>query len=115
MRSHFEHEGVWDAMVKRIAVAKYTSKGNPLHIDCGYRTNGTMKMFQAISLETDVDGAVKLAFAAPYLMKRVKELENAKLELTAFIEPVRDVGEDDERLDQYQFGYRTMIDYNIGC
>ena len=111
MRRQFERAQVWDLMTKRIAAEKYTGKGDPLHIDCGYRTNGTMKMFQAVSLDTDIDAAIKLAFASKSLTKNVKELENAKLELTAIVEPSREIAED--RIAQYKFADETMRAYEI--
>ena len=49
-------------MRKQIPAAIYTKPGDPLRIDCGYR-NGVLKMFQAISLETNADDAKLLALA----------------------------------------------------
>ena len=112
MRRQFEREGVWDFMVKKIAIAKYKS-GDPFQIDCGYRTNGTMKMFQVISLEADVDSAVRLCFVSQGLEAKVKEIENAKLELTAIVEPLREVGQNQEHQALYKFGYATMTDHKI--
>ena len=52
MREAFEQAGVWKhkQMRKRIAVAEYTHPGDPLKIDCGYRPNGEVKLFHAVSL-----------------------------------------------------------------
>ncbi len=50
--THFEEAGVWTLMRKQIAAANYTKPGDPLRIDCGYRPNGVVTMFQAISLES---------------------------------------------------------------
>ena len=113
MRRQFEREGVWDMMVKKIAVSKYTMPGDPLQIDCGYRTNGTMKMFHAISLDTNVEVVAQLAHVSQRLVTRVKEVENAKLELTAIVEPVRDVASNQEQQDRYKYGYKTMEDQRI--
>ena len=49
-------------------------------------------MFQAVSLETDADDAKLLAFSAPGLIDGVKRVENAELELTAIVEPIRLAG-----------------------
>src|SRR5271167_1093171 len=49
MRDAFEQAGVWELMLKNIEVARYTRKGDPLKIDCGYRTNGTIHLFHALS------------------------------------------------------------------
>ena len=113
MRRQFEREGVWDIMAKKIAVAKYAGAGDPLLIDCGYRTNGTMKMFQALSLAANVESAMMLAYVSERLEKRVKELENAELVLTAIIEPLRDVSEDQESQDRYAYGKEAMENHNI--
>lgn len=112
MRMHFEHARVWDLMRKRIAASAYTKPGDTLKIDCGYRPNGTVRMFHAVSLLGDVELAKVLAFSAPALRDGVTRVENAVLELTAIVEPLRNghgevaVGEDDA--EQYRFGVETM-------
>ncbi|MFP5229833.1 MAG: DUF3037 domain-containing protein [Acidobacteriota bacterium] len=112
MRMHFEHARVWDLMRKRIAASAYTRAGDPLKIDCGYRPNGTVRMFHAVSLLGDVELAKVLAFSAPALRAGVTRVENAALELTAIVEPLRNghgevtVPEDD--VEQYRFGVETM-------
>jgi len=88
MRDAFEHAGVWNLpqMRKRIAVAQYTRPGDPLKIDCGYRPNGVVKLFHAVSLASDVDSAKVLAFTYPQIAEGIARLENAKTELTAIVE-----------------------------
>ena len=112
MRTRFEHAQVWDLMRRRIAAAAYTRPGDPLKIDCGYRPNGVVRMFHAVSLHTDVELAKVLAFSAPALRSGVERLEQAELELTAIVEPLRDgrgePGEDEDRIEQYRFGVETM-------
>src|ERR1700678_1466780 len=111
MRTQFEAAGVWTLMRKHIAAATYTQPGDPLRIDCGYR-NGLVKMFQAVSLETGVDEAKLLAFAAPGLCAGVKRVEKAKLELTAIIEPIGwpegDNEPDEERSVRYEYASKTL-------
>ncbi len=65
MRDAFEKVGVWQspAMRKDIAVAQYTRQGDPLKIDCGYRPNGMVHLFHAVSLATNVDSAKMLAYS----------------------------------------------------
>ena len=41
MRDAFEQAGVWELMLKNIEVARYTRRGDPLKIDCGYRSNAS--------------------------------------------------------------------------
>jgi hypothetical protein len=91
MRRQFEQAGVWDVMRKRIRAAEYTQAGDPLRIDCGYRPNGVIRMFQAVTLETDNDAAKVLAYTMPALLAGVRRVEQAALELTAVIEPLREL------------------------
>ena len=73
MRTEFERAGVWDLLRKRIAAATYTRPGDSLRIDCGYRPNGTLRMFHAVSLEGDSELAKVLAFSAPGIDCRGEE------------------------------------------
>ena len=86
MREAFEQAGVWKLMRKRIAVAQYTHPGDPLKIDCGYRPNGEVKLFHAVSLASDVDAAKVLAFTYPQIREGIARLEQAKTSLTAIVE-----------------------------
>ncbi len=112
MRMEFERVRVWDLMRRKIAAAAYTRPGDSLKIDCGYRPNGVIRMFHAVSLKSDVELAKVLAFSAPALRTGVSRLEKAELELTAIVEPLRGsdgevIGDDDE-VEQYRFGVETM-------
>jgi hypothetical protein len=86
MREAFEGVGVWALGRRDIALANYGAKGDPLKIDFGYRPNGVIKMFQAVSLGTDVDAAKVLAFSYPSLREGLLRAENAGSELTAVVE-----------------------------
>lgn len=111
MRTQFERAGVWALMRKQIAVSNYTRPGDPLRIDCGYRPNGVVRMFQAVSLEADSEAAKVLAFSAEAIRQGVGRVEKAALELTAIVEPIRrpEGGEPDEdRIAQYRFAVETM-------
>jgi hypothetical protein len=96
MRDTFEQAGIWALMKKKIAAAQYTHKGDPLKIDCGYRPNGVIKMFHAVSLDSDVDAAKVLAFTYPDIRDGIARVEKAKSELTAIIEP--DLDRSDEAI-----------------
>ncbi len=87
MKTAFEQAGVWKLMRKKIAVADYTHAGDPLKIDCGYRPNGVIRMFHALSLAADVDAAKVLAFTYSDLREGIARIEQAKSELTAVVEP----------------------------
>src|ERR1700722_3311158 len=116
MRSHFEGAGVWHLLRKRIAAADYTRPGDPLRIDLGYRPNGVIRMFQAVSLEPGVEMAKVLAFSSAALRSGVERVEKAELELTAVIEPALKMGattDDPERLKMYRFGVETMEEHGI--
>ncbi len=110
MRTEFERAGVWGLMRKRIAASLYTAAGDPMKIDCGYRPNGVIRMFQAVSLEGDVEAAKVLAYTAPLLRDGVSRVEGAALELTAVVEPVRQLSDQDgdEAGEAYRFGVETM-------
>ena len=116
MRAEFEHAGVWDLMRKRIAASEYTRPGDPLRIDAGYRPNGVVRMFHAVSLEPGVEMAKVLAFSAAGLRAGVERVEKASLELTAIVEPAATVGateEQSDRLELYRFGVETMEEHAI--
>jgi hypothetical protein len=103
MRDEFERAGVWALMRKRISAAQYTRAGDPLKIDCGYR-NGRVRLFQAVSLESDAEAAKGLAFSAEALRAGVSRVEGIELELTAVIEPIASVSD----AEIYGFGVGAM-------
>jgi len=116
MRTEFERTGVWDLLRKKIAASDYTRPGDPLRIDVGYRPNGVIRMFHAVSLEPGVEMAKVLAFSAAGLRAGVERIEKAQLELTAVIEPAARLGATDaepERLQMYRFGVETMEEHQI--
>ena len=96
MREAFQAAGVWQLMRKQIAAAEYTHKGDPLKIDCGYRPNGVIKLFQAVSLESDANAAKVLAFSYPALREGIQRVENAGTALTAIVED--DLDRNDEKV-----------------
>jgi hypothetical protein len=116
MRTEFEHAGVWDLLRKRIPASDYTRAGDPLRLDAGYRPNGVIRMFHAVSLEPGLDLAKVLAYSAAGLREGVERVEKAGLELTAIIEPAAKLGatdEDPDRLAMYRFGVETMEENQI--
>ena len=86
MQDAFEAAGVGDALNKQIKAATYTHPGDPLKIDCGYRPNGVVRMFHALSLATEPDSAKVLAFSYPALTAGILRVEKAKTDLTAIVE-----------------------------
>jgi len=109
MRTEFERAGVWGLMRKRIGASMYTRPGDPMRIDCGYRATDLVRMFQAVSLEGDVEGAKGLAYSASALRDGVVRVERVSLELTAVVEPLREVSDlEDEAMERYRFGVEAM-------
>ena len=108
MRRAFEGAGVWPLMRRNIRAAEYTAAGDPLRIDCGYRPNGTIRMFQAVSLAGDLEGAKVLAYAARDLHAGVRRKDDAELELTAIVAPLREMKDGEEGVEQYRFAVALM-------
>ena len=108
MREAFERAGVWRLMRKKIAAAQYTQAGDPLKIDCGYRSGAEfgrrLRMFQAVSLDGDGEMAKGMAYSAAGLRDGVMRVEGAELELTAVVEPVATVSDE----EMYRFGVQVM-------
>ena len=103
MRTAFEQAGVWRLMRKKSVASAYTQAGDPLKIDCGYR-NGKVRMFHAVSLETDVEGAKSMAYSADALRAGVLNSEGAELELTAVVERIASITDQ----EQYEFGVSVL-------
>ena len=93
MRNAFEKAGVWNSkfMFRDIPVAQYTRKGDPLKIDCGYRPNGMIHLFHAVSLATDVNSAKVLAFSYSEMRQALHAAEHATSDLTAITEEELDL------------------------
>ena len=116
MRREFEQTGAWAMMRKRIAAGVYTRAGDPLKLDCGYRVEGagpsdksSVKMFQAVTLDGDVEAAKSLAYSAVQLRDGVRRVEGVELQLTAVVEPLRSLSDgEDEAFERYRFGVETM-------
>ena len=72
-------------------------------------------MFHAVSLDGDVESAKVLAYSAPQLRDGVMGVENAQLELTAVVEPIRlfaaegnETSHGGDAEERYRFGVDTM-------
>ncbi len=93
MRDAFEQAGVWQSprMRKGIAVAQYTRPGDPLEIDCGYRPNGVIHLFHAVSLAKDVNAAKVLAYTYSDMRENLHAAEHAMSDLTAITEDELDL------------------------
>lgn len=107
MQQEFESVGVWKLMNKEILAEKYTRKGDPLKIDCGYSPNGTVKLFHALAIETDPNSAKVLAFTFPRLSEGIAKIEK-RTELTAITED--DLPREDEAV---AFALETLEQQHI--
>jgi hypothetical protein len=108
MRQEFESAGVWPLMWKDVPVARYTRSGDPLKLDCGYSPNGTIKLFHAVSLASDVNAAKILAFTFPQLQDGIRRAEGKDAQLTAVVED--DLLGDDEAVS---FARETLEQHEI--
>lgn len=87
MRSEFEAVGIKPPLLlEKIPVSRYTRSGDPLKIDCGYSPNGTIKLFHAVTLSSDINAAKVLAFSFPPLAQGIKKAEGKQALLTAVVE-----------------------------
>jgi hypothetical protein len=107
MQEEFESAGVWPLMWRAVPVARYTRSGDPLKIDCGYSPNGTVKLFHAVSLTTDVNAAKVLAFTYPQLREGIEKAESKQTQLTAVVEEELPAG------DVVSFARETLEDHSI--
>ncbi len=64
MRDAFEQAGV-AKFVLPVPAEPYTKPGDPFTFDFGYRVEGTIKLFHAVSMKANVDAAVTLAARYP--------------------------------------------------
>jgi len=116
MRKEFERAGVWGAMFKRFPVANYTREWDPMKLDCGYRPNGVLRIFHAVSLKDNVEAARGLAYSAPLLHEGLLRQKSVELDLAAVVEPIRNVSPENGKEDDftgeaagiYRFGVATM-------
>lgn len=105
MRREFERAGVWSLMRKGIAAERYTGPGDALRIDCGYRPNGVVRLFQAVAMDGELDVIKGLAFSAEPLREGVRREEGADLQLTAVVQPREKLASLAER---YGFAVRLL-------
>jgi hypothetical protein len=103
MQEEFESAGVWAQMWKNVPAARYTHNGDPLKIDCGYKPNGVVRFFHALSPATDPDSAKVLAFSYPQLAEGIYREERAKAELTAILPDIPE-----QKDDSLQFALEAL-------
>ena len=110
MQEEFASAGVWPLLNRNIRAADFTRTGDPLKIDCGYASNGSIKMFHAVSLAGDANAAKLLAFTFPRLAEGIRRKQNKAAQLTAI------VGDDIERQNEDEsisFALETLEQQSI--
>jgi hypothetical protein len=75
MNDVFRRHRILGKLEKGIAVEQFTQPGDPLHIDYGYRVNGTRGFMHAISLGRDPGQAKVLAFTAEAIRRQIASTE----------------------------------------
>jgi hypothetical protein len=108
MRSAFEQAGVWELLMKGIAVAPYTKAGDPLKFDFGYRVGDSIKIFHAVSLKANVDQAIMLASRYPKIANGIARAENAQALLTAVVDD-----DLDRRQDEIRFALGALEESSV--
>lgn len=86
MQDAFDHAGVLPLMMRNISVAPYTHAGDPLKLDFGYRPNGTLKFFHAVSLAGEITAVKPLCYTFAALSEGVARKQKAETQLTAVVE-----------------------------
>jgi Protein of unknown function (DUF3037) len=75
MNDVFRRHRILGKLEKGIAVEQFTQPGDPLHLDYGYRVNGTRGFMHAISLGRDPGQAKVLAFTAEAIRRQIASTE----------------------------------------
>jgi hypothetical protein len=114
MRLAFENAGVLELMQRNLDVVQYTGMGDPFRIDFGYRIGTEVKMFQAVSVVTNVDQALALGYRFSQIDAGMRR-EQLQASLTAVVE--HEMAARDERtrfaiamLEQNSVRVRTVGD-----
>jgi len=93
----------WALMTQRIAASMYTLPAIP-EIDCGYRPNGVIKMFHAVSLDWRPGGGQGPCLHRAPAGAMGSFAWRGQAELTAVVEPLRALSVEDEV--KHEFGRR---------
>jgi hypothetical protein len=85
MQDEFVRAGVWPLLEKEIRASRFTRSGDPMKIDCGYISNGSIKLFHAVSA-ADANSAKLLALSFSPLSQGIRRRQNKAALLTAVVE-----------------------------
>ena len=79
-------------MLSAVPAEPYTKAGDPFEFDFGYRVEGEIKLFHAVSMRASVDAAVTLAARYPKIGPVMAQMTGAAPMLTAVVEAELDQG-----------------------
>ena len=91
MRGEFQKVGVL-ALLSTVPAEPYTKAGDPFEFDFGYRFEGEIKLFHAVSMRASIDAAVTLAARYPKIMPAMAQMTGAAPILCAVVEDELDRG-----------------------
>lgn len=112
MKSFLERRGLWQQMTKDLPASHYAHPGNPLRIDCTYKTVRSLHCIHAVDLSSQNHDASLLASSASSLRTGVLRTEGLELELFAIVES-RDEDWSSQELNRYLFVLETMTQAGI--
>jgi chorismate mutase len=112
MREAFANAGVLELMKRNLDVDKYTGMGDPSRIDFGYRVGNDVRMFHAVSVATNADQALALAYRYSRIEVGMRR-EQMQASLTAVLDREITVQEETARfaigmLEQNSVRVRTV-------
>jgi Protein of unknown function (DUF3037) len=104
----FEQAGIGRWIMRGMPVASYTKAGDPFKFDFGYRVGNTVKIFQAVSMNSSIDQAVLLAARYPGIAEGIRK----KVQLLAMLTAVTE-DDLDRTQEQVQFALGMLEDAHI--
>lgn len=112
VRSLLDQQGIWQSMTTDLRASRYTHSGNPLVLDCGYKTAEVLHCIQTVIILDDNNHGIVLANSASSLRAGVQKLEGVSFVLTAVVDPPpRKSSKKD--IDQYHYNVDLMEESGI--
>jgi hypothetical protein len=108
MREEFEIAGVLGLLLTEVSAGQFTRTGDPLKFDFGYPRGSSLKLFQAVSLKTNVESAVMLAARYPAIAAGMRTSRETIAALTAVVDDDLDT-----MRDEVNFALAMMQENNI--
>ncbi|HXY78867.1 MAG TPA: DUF3037 domain-containing protein [Candidatus Acidoferrales bacterium] len=86
MQHEFKRAGVWKLLMHGVPISRYGHPKDPFKFDFGYRVGNQIKLFHAVSMSANVDGAVLLATRYQKVTPAMEKTTGAAPMLTALVE-----------------------------